>query len=63
MGTVYFKRHINNGVRFVMVYKDENCTLLRCIINSTVSSLPNKRRKNIIINGLKYNCRFATLTT
>ena len=59
MQTVYFKRWINDGVRFVKVYKDENCTDLKCIINSTTSSLPNKRRKTIVINGMKYNCKFT----
>ena len=54
--TVYLKRWINNGVRFVMIYSDKEGKSLKAIFNSTITSLPNKKRKVITLNYKKFLC-------
>jgi len=56
--TVFLKRTVNNNVRFVMVYNDKKGKDLKAIFNSTVTSLPNKRRKIITLNCFKYKCEW-----
>lgn len=56
---VYLKRLLNNGIRFVFVYNDKDCKNLKCIFNSTTTSLPNKRRKIITLNCFKYKVEWV----
>lgn len=55
---VYFKRVVNNGIRFVYVYNDKEGRDLKCMFNSTLTSLPNRRRKFITLNCCKFKCEF-----
>jgi hypothetical protein len=58
MKTLYLKRQINNGIRFVMVYNDKKGTNLKAIFNSTITSLPNKKRKILTLNCFKFNIQW-----
>ena len=47
---IYLKRE---GVG-VKVYKDKDLKILFCIFNHTTVTVPNKKRKSLVINGYKY---------
>lgn len=54
--TVYLRRKTNkNGTRSVIVFNDKEATSLKAIINYT---LPNKRRKTIVLNCCEFNCEW-----
>ena len=56
--TVFLKRWVNNGIKFVRVYRDKEGTDLKCSFNSTLTSLPNKRRKLVTLGCFKYKVKW-----
>lgn len=56
MKTVYLRREYKDGIRCVFVYTSPDAQTVKCIFNGIITSLPNKARKIITINSVKYKC-------